>query len=117
MTASSSATVVPLAEIQAAANRIAAIFHPSRIWLFGSYAYGAPTPDSDVDLLVVMHTNLTGAEQAAAIRDAVSFSFPTDLLVRTPSQIAQRLAIGDPFIGEVVTKGVLLYEADHSRVD
>ncbi|MCS6848517.1 MAG: nucleotidyltransferase domain-containing protein [Anaerolineae bacterium] len=117
MTALSKATIVPFAEIQAVADRIATVFCPRRIWLFGSYAYGTPTPDSDVDLLVVMQTDLSGAEQAAAIREAVNFTFPTDLLVRTPDQIEQRLAIGDPFIHEIVTKGVLLYEADHARVD
>ncbi len=41
-----------------AVKRIVAELKPEKIILFGSYAYGNPTPDSDVDLLVVMETNL-----------------------------------------------------------
>ena len=35
-------------------NRIVSEVHPEKIILFGSYAYGTPTKDSDVDLLVIM---------------------------------------------------------------
>jgi len=41
-------------EINILARRIADRFQPSKIILFGSYAYGEPKEDSDVDLLVVM---------------------------------------------------------------
>ena len=40
--------------IQDLCNRIVQDFQPDRIILFGSYAYGNPTPDSDVDILVVL---------------------------------------------------------------
>ena len=42
------------AEIQKLCEQISRDFRPERIILFGSHAYGSPTPDSDVDLLVVM---------------------------------------------------------------
>ena len=99
--------------IAAAARQIGERFHPERVILFGSYARGRPTPDSDVDLLVVMRTRRRPAEQAAAIRREVDFPFPVDLLVRTPRQIEDRLAMGDCFIREIVTQGKVLYEADH----
>jgi predicted nucleotidyltransferase len=41
-------------DIRAFVDQVVRRFHPTRIILFGSYAYGEPTPDSDVDLLVVI---------------------------------------------------------------
>ena len=92
-------------------------FHPRRVVLFGSYAHGKPTPDSDVDLLVEMETALSNVRQAVEIRKAVDFPFPTDLLVRTPEQVAERMKLGDVFLRDVYEKGVALYEADDSRMD
>lgn len=100
------------ADIQRVIRQIVGRFHPRKVLLFGSYAYGEPTADSDVDLLVEMETPLRNVEQAVEIRKAVDFPFPTDLLVRTPQQIVERLAMGDVFLREVVNKGVVLHEAD-----
>ena len=109
--------MVSLSDIQTVASQIAQAVHPEKIFLFGSYAYGKPTPDSDVDLLVEMRTPLRAVEQAARIRRDVDFPFPVDLLVRTPEQIEERLAMGDGFIREITTRGTVLYEAVHKRVD
>ena len=98
--------------IQQVANEIAHRFHPQQVVLFGSYAYGTPTPDSDVDLLVTMETHLSNVQQAVEIREAIDFPFPADLLVRTPQQLEERLAIGDVFFQEIMTRGVRLYEAN-----
>ena len=103
-----------LDDIRAAVERIAEGFHPRRVILFGSFARGTPAPDSDADLLVEMDTPLRNVEQAVEIRRAVDFPFPTDLLVRTPQQVAERLALGDAFLKEVVEKGIVLYEATDS---
>jgi uncharacterized protein len=91
-------------------------FHPQQVVLFGSHAYGIPTPDSDVDLLVVMETSLRHIEQAVEIRKAVDFPFPVDILVRTPQHIAERIALGDVFLREVLTKGVVLYAANDTGI-
>ncbi len=106
-----------LEEIQRVVRQIAEGFRPRKVILFGSYAGGTPTADSDVDLLVAMETSLPNVEQAVAIRRAVRFPFPTDLLVRTPQQIAERVALGDVFMREVLAKGVVLYEAPDAGVD
>jgi predicted nucleotidyltransferase len=103
------ATVRDIADVVA---QLVERFHPQRVVLFGSYAYGTPTPDSDVDLLVVMETPLRHAEQAVEIRKAVDCPFPVDLLVRTPQHIAKRVALGDVFLREILTKGVVLYAND-----
>lgn len=101
-------------QIRQYAQEIARLFRPRRIILFGSYAYGKPTRDSDVDLLVIMPHKGNGADQATRIRLKLRAPFPMDLLVRTPQKIRQRVAWGDCFIQEVLEKGQVLYEASHS---
>ena len=94
---------------------VAREFRPDRIVLFGSYARGNPTEDSDVDVLVVMPLGRgqRDVRRAAAIRDRVRASFPMDLIVRSPQQIARRLAQGDSFVADVLRHGRLMYEAEH----
>jgi hypothetical protein len=67
-----------------------------------------PRPESDVDLLVVMDTPLKETEQAVRICQAIEYHFGLDLIVRTPETMARRLALGDPFLHEVVSKGKVL---------
>ena len=94
---------------------VAREFHPEKIILFGSYGYGKPTEDSDVDLLVIMpRTRTRGERMSVRIRHAVPRDFPLDLLVRTPAEVSKRLRWGDCFLREVMEKGELLYEADHA---
>jgi predicted nucleotidyltransferase len=110
-------TPVMLTDIQQVVQQIVERFHPQKIFLFGSYAHGIPTADSDVDLLIEMETPLRNVDQAVEIRKSVDFPFPTDLLVRNPQQIVERLAMGDVFLREVVTNGMVLYEADNAGMD
>jgi predicted nucleotidyltransferase len=46
--------MVRMKQIRDWSRRVAKQFNPERIILFGSYAYGKPREDSDVDLLVVL---------------------------------------------------------------
>jgi len=62
---------VTLSEIQRIVQQIAERFHPRRVILFGSYAGGRPTPDSDVDLLVVMETEEQPLHAAAEIAASI----------------------------------------------
>jgi predicted nucleotidyltransferase len=101
------------AKIRALSNRIAAQFKPERIVLFGSRATGRASGDSDVDLLVVMRFKGLGARKAAEILNRVEPEFAVDLLVRSPKQLRNRLAQGDPFLAEIVRRGKVLYEAAH----
>jgi predicted nucleotidyltransferase len=93
---------------------VAREFHPEKIILFGSHAYGSPTVDSDVDLLVIMPFDRKQGRKSLEIRQRIPADFPLDLIVRTPEFIAQRLAWGDCFTREILTKGEVLYEAAHS---
>jgi predicted nucleotidyltransferase len=107
--------MVERTKIRKFCNTVARQFRPQKIILFGSYAYGKPTEDSDVDLLVIMsHTQRRGERMSLSIRHAVQRDFPMDLLVRTPADVARRLRWGDSFIQEIVQKGKVMYEASGS---
>lgn len=98
-------------KIRAAAKKIAEKIHPEKIILFGSYAYGKPNSDSDVDFLVIMRSKLRPVERARRISTIFNpYPFPMDILVRTPQEIRKRISMGDFFIQEIIEKGVVLYE-------
>ncbi len=99
--------------IEELATRIGREFQPERVILFGSYAYGTPTAQSDVDLLVVLCHEGKGTRKAVEILNAVNPTLPVDLLVSTPERLTRRLAQHDFFLQEVMEKGRVLYEASH----
>ena len=103
-------------QIREFCRAVAREFQPQRIVLFGSYAYGKPTDDSDVDLLVVMPFDRRKGRKSLEIRRRIPAGFPLDLIVRTPEFIAQRLAWGDCFVQEILSKGKVLYEAPDARL-
>jgi predicted nucleotidyltransferase len=108
---------ISLHAIRAVADRIAEHFQPEKIILFGSYAYGHPKPESDVDLLVIMDTPLRSRQQRLEISRALSpRPFPLDVVVRTPQELAERIAMGDLFLREITTRGKVLYERNRDRV-
>ena len=113
-------TVIPstiLTGIRNVTRQIVQQFHPQKVILFGSYAYGQPTEDSDVDLLVVMDTDESPLHVAAKIAAAIEHPFPLDIVVRTPVEFASAVHRKGVFATEVVTKGITLYEAGDARVD
>ena len=99
--------------LQEVARRIVEAFAPERIILFGSYAWGEPTPHSDVDLLIVMENEERPARRSACVaRVLLDVPFPIDILVRTPTELQHRIRIGDYFIHEILEQGQVLYERD-----
>src|SRR5438477_9016384 len=101
--------LIPRAVIREYARQIAGQFHPEKIILFGSYAYGKPHKDSDVDILVVMPA-YDEINQAVRILERTNGSFPLDLIVRTPHNLRWRLEQGDWFLREIIERGMVLYE-------
>jgi predicted nucleotidyltransferase len=99
-----------LKQIQEYCKAVAREFRPERIVLFGSYAYGRPTPDSDVDLMVILPFRGNEVAKACEIRSRFDTPFPMDLLVRKPRFIAERLRERDMFIELVMNRGVVMYE-------
>ncbi len=108
--------MITLEQIQEFSQQIAEKFQPDRIILFGSYAYGQPTEDSDVDLLVILPFEDLPVYKAIEIRRAVKSPFPLDLMARTSEQVQQRLDMGDFFIQDIIKKGRILYETNHPGV-
>ncbi len=104
---------VDIAEIQRFAAEIGREFGPEQVILFGSYAKGTARPDSDVDLLVVMPGDVSGAKVAAEIINRLKPTIPLELLVRSSRQLQDRLAKNDYFLREVVATGKRLYAAAH----
>jgi uncharacterized protein len=103
-------------QIQTFSQQIVEKFQPERIILFGSYACGQPTEDSDVDLLVILPFEELPVHKAIEIRRQVRPTFPLDLMARTSEQVQQRLDMGDFFIQDIIKNGRILYEANHARM-
>lgn len=96
-------------EIEAFAREVAEKFSPEQVILFGSSSSGSATPDSDVDILVIMKYLGRASAQALAIRKAVRKKFPLDLVVQSPGEARRRMRLGDPFVTNALTHGRVLY--------
>lgn len=89
-------------------------FHPERVILFGSYAFGVPTPDSDVDLLILRPIDKSSIADATEIRKSVRHlrhtvaNLPLDILVREPEDFLNRVERGAAFHSEIAAKGLVL---------
>jgi predicted nucleotidyltransferase len=97
-------------EIQGFCRRLAELYRPVRITLFGSHARGEARPDSDVDLLVEMEYAGSPLGFANKMISATKPVFPIDLLVRTPGKMHERALMGDQFADEILRTGKRLYE-------
>lgn len=89
-------------------------YSPQKVILFGSYAYGDPTPDSDLDLLIIKETSERFIDRWVTVRRILSDPkrrISLETLVLTPQELAARLAIGDQFVAEILEKGKVLYAA------
>ncbi|MEZ4658722.1 MAG: nucleotidyltransferase domain-containing protein [Caldilineaceae bacterium] len=92
-------------------ERIVSTLSPEKIILFGSYAYGDPNSDSDVDLLIIQQTDKRPAQRSVAVSKLIRpRPFPVDILVKTPQEIQQALQNGNYFIREILERGKILYE-------
>ncbi|MFQ6003206.1 MAG: nucleotidyltransferase domain-containing protein [Candidatus Zixiibacteriota bacterium] len=93
-------------------DKIKREYKPEKIILFGSYAWGKPTKDSDIDLFIIKDTSARGIDRAVEIRrilDEENAIFPLDVLVYTPNEMKRRLEIGDDFVKDIIDKGKILY--------
>ncbi|GEM_PF-150480 len=106
---------IPTSAIRRFARQIAERFHPEKIILFGSYAYGTPHNESDVDLLVIMPAYDVVAQEIR-IGLALDRPFSHDIVVRTPQQVARGLKQNNWFLREVIEKGKVLYDARNGSV-
>lgn len=109
--------MINIQKIRKFSSEVGRKFRPEKILLFGSHAYGNPTSDSDVDILVIISFEGKNPEKATEIWLETKPDFPVDVMVRKPEEIKRRLALGDPFVQEILKKGIPLYESDSERMD
>jgi predicted nucleotidyltransferase len=88
-------------------------YQPEKIILFGSYAYGQPHPDSDLDILIVKQTDKRPIDRRIDVRmllRSLKIKLSVSPIVVTKDEIEKRLAMGDPFAEEIIKRGLVLYE-------
>jgi uncharacterized protein len=103
-------TPLPIQSVMEYVEKLAEQFRPERVILFGSLAEGRATPDSDVDLMVVMPSSRNTIDLALDIRRSINRAFPLDLIVRTTSEVRQAFKKNDGFICSIFRHGKVLYE-------
>jgi predicted nucleotidyltransferase len=95
---------------------------PEKIILFGSYAYGEPVPDSDLDILVVTGDNFIPSSFSEKSKIYLNISksiseikkeFPVDLIVHTKAMHQKFIEINSLFAREILSKGMILYEKNN----
>lgn len=97
--------------IEKVVKRISGKFQPQKILLFGSRAWGNPSPDSDLDLFVIMPSSLRRDNRSVEVSKLFPDRlFPLDVLVYTPEEVKTSLQRENPFIKEILEKGKVLYE-------
>ncbi len=97
--------------LQEITHRIVNAVTAEKIILFGSYAYGNPTRESDLDILVVMHTNLPRYKRSIPIYRALAgLLIPKDIVVYTPAEIEEWEDVPQAFITTAIKKGRIIYE-------
>jgi predicted nucleotidyltransferase len=96
--------------------------NPYMILLFGSYAYGTPHQDSDIDLLVVTNDNYVPKSfteknilYIATIEHILDIAqeIPVDLIVHTLPMYKKFIETGSSFSKEILNKGIILYESNN----
>lgn len=93
-------------------ERLVQVYQPQKVILFGSLAYGEPTPDSDIDLLIIKETTESPLQRRVQVRRGVADphrQWPFSPLVLTPAELQAHLAQNDPFYQEIVSRGKVCY--------
>ena len=108
--------MVTMPQITRFVREVVREFKPEKVILFGSYAEGRATEDSDVDLLVVLRHRGDNVDKGLEIRHRVDRSFPLDLLVKKPEEARRWASHGDSFFEAIVNDGRTLYARRYRRV-
>lgn len=91
-------------------DKIVEEYQPEKVILFGSYAWGEPTEDSDADLFIVKNSGKNSLEMMQEVnRIIMKRNIPMDILVYTAEQLKKREILGDPFVGRILKLGKILY--------
>ncbi len=103
--------MIGIDKINEIVNKIARFYNPDKIICFGSYAYGIPTEDSDLDLLIIKDSDEPRPERSIQIRKMLFGSMiPLDIIVYTNNEIKESLSKKYTFIYQAITEGKTLYD-------
>jgi len=92
-------------------KRITSSCSPEKIILFGSYAYGQPTPDSDLDIMIVMDTQERPHKRAVTLRKLMrDISVPKDIIVKTPDEFERYKDVIGTIVFPAAHHGKVIYE-------
>lgn len=97
--------------LQKISQRLKKEYMAQKVILFGSYATGEETENSDLDLLVVALSNERLFERMATVLEIVHDLYeglPLSPIVLTPEEIEERVKVGDQFVKEIIEKGIVL---------
>jgi predicted nucleotidyltransferase len=94
-------------------NRLIEVYHPQLIYLYGSYAWGNPDDNSDLDLfIVVKESDLSMADRIRkGSRILKNIKTPMDLIVFTKKEFDSKKEHPSTLTNKVIKKGIKLYEA------
>jgi predicted nucleotidyltransferase len=97
--------------LQEITRRLVAELKPEKVILFGSHAWGKPTDDSDLDLLVIVpESNEPPTKRATrAYRSLIGMGVPKDILVYTRAEVDRHSRVYASLISEVLERGRVLY--------
>ncbi|NLJ24643.1 MAG: nucleotidyltransferase domain-containing protein [Firmicutes bacterium] len=98
-------------QIREIVERIVVGVDPDRVILFGSYAYGEPDEDSDLDLLVIKETSIPRYKRGREVRKHLrGMKIPIDIVVYTEDEIQEFYGVKTSFIAQITEEGRVLYE-------
>ena len=95
-------------------KRLVSEYALQKIILFGSYAFGRPNEDSDIDLFIIKETSERLPQRMDRVRRLLTGAhrgIPFDPIILTPQEVDQRLKAGDQFIAEIIQRGEILHAA------
>ncbi len=98
--------------IEEVKDRLIKVYNPLEIYLFGSYAWGTPNEDSDLDLLIVVENsdeNKRHKRGKSGYESLWGLDLSKDLLVYTKSELNKLAEDPNSFISKILKNGKLIY--------
>lgn len=103
--------MINLKKIEEAKERLVIEFNPEKIYIFGSYAWGNPTEDSDLDIMIVVKKlNNKLLEMRRGIKSLRGIGFPKDIIVESEDEFLQNSKDLYKIENEICNRGYLIYE-------
>ena len=97
-------------EIERVARELGKAADAERVILFGSYARGDATEDSDVDLIVIAENDAPRHRRSSKLYGLLRpHPFPMDLVVYTPSEVEKGSRSKHSFLSKVLQYGKIVY--------